>query len=49
MEKPDVRPDIRIWIFKTRVSGFKISIRYNPNIHYILVNIQTIDLITCKQ
>ena len=34
-QPPDIRPDIRIRFFKTRlsrypVSGFKISIRYNP-------------------
>ena len=29
----DIRPDIRIRFFKTRISGFKISIRYNPTLY----------------
>ena len=43
LEKPDILPDIRIRIPKIRisgypVSGFKISIRYNPSTYLMFVN-----------
>ena len=43
-QPPDIRPDVRIRFFKTRipdpVSGFKISIRYNPSSNSIKFNNQ---------